>query len=259
MTSGVRDKGQHDTGLSGRTVLVTGGARRIGAAIVRELHAAGMNVAVHYRRSAADAQSLVEQLNAERPDSAQVFQADLKDVQAIPELIVAVAQRWGGLYALVNNASEFFPTPVEEVSAKHWDDLFESNAKAPFFLSQAAAPYLREQGGAIVNIVDIYAQRPLVGYPIYSAAKGALVILSKALALELGPRVRVNAVAPGAILWPEDQPPDEVEKQATLASIPLGRTGSVEEVAGAVHYLLGADSAYITGAVLNIDGGRHLT
>lgn len=241
-------------------VLVTGAARRVGAEIARALHAAGACVAIHYRSSAPAAAALAAELNAARPDgageSAAVFAADLLDMAALPRLVESVVQRFGRLDALVNNASSFFATKVGAVDTAAWDDLMGSNLKAPLFLAQAAAPHLEASGGCIVNITDIHAERPLKGYPLYCAAKAGLLGLTRALALELGPRVRVNAVAPGAIEWPQgknDFPP--AERTAIIAHTLLKRVGSPADIARTVKFLV-FDAPYVTGQVINVDGGR---
>jgi pteridine reductase len=241
-------------------VLVTGAARRVGAEIARALHAAGACVAIHYRSSAAEADRLAAELNAARPDeggeSAANFAADLLDIDALPRLVDSVVQRFGRLDALVNNASSFFATKVGAVDTAAWDDLVGSNLKAPLFLSQAAAPHLEASGGCIVNITDIHAERPLKGYPLYCAAKAGLLGLSRALALELGPRVRVNAVAPGPIEWPQndhDFPP--ALRAAIIEHTLLKRVGSPTDIARTVKFLV-FDAPYITGQVINVDGGR---
>lgn len=237
-------------------VLVTGAARRVGAAIVRRLHGAGARVVLHYRASAAEAQQLAAELNALRPDSAACLPADLAAAGAPAALVAAAVARFGRLDALVNNASSFFATPVGAITEAAWDDLVGSNLKGPLFLAQAAAPHLTAAGGAIVNIVDVHAERPLKGYPLYCAAKAGLLGLTRALAVELAPRVRVNAVAPGAIAWPEggDDFPD-AEREAIVAHTLLGRTGEPADIARTVEFLL-FDAPYITGQVINVDGGR---
>ncbi|WP_036139299.1 pteridine reductase [Luteibacter sp. 9135] len=238
-------------------VLVTGGARRVGAAIARHLHAAGCTLAIHYHRSADDAEALSAEFNGVRADSAATFAGALED-DATPEaLIGAVLSRFGRLDGLVNNASAFYPTPIGQTTPAHWDDLFAANARGPFFLAQAATPALREARGAIVNIVDIYAERPLGGHAVYSMAKAALVMLTQALAKDLAPDVRVNAVAPGAILWPMSGKPDEAV-DALLAKTPMARKGDPRDVAEAVRWLL-KDAHYTTGQVIRVDGGRVLT
>lgn len=235
--------------------LVTGAARRIGAAIARRLHAAGYDLALHHRRSDAEMTALAAQLRAARPDSVLVLRADLRQPDGLPDLVARCVGHYGRLDALVNNASSFHPTPLGRATPEDWDDLFGVNARAPFFLAQAAAPYLQAAGGAIVNLADVYAGRPLAGHPLYSAAKAALVSLTRSLALALAPRVRVNAVAPGAILWPE-QEQDPAARAAILAATALGRTGTPEDIAGAVHWLLSDEAGYVTGQVLHVDGGR---
>ena len=236
--------------------LVTGAARRLGAAIARGLHAAGHDLAVHYRSSTAEAQALAAELEALRPGSVLLLQADLARFDRLPELVAQVVGRFGRLDALVNNASGFTPTPLGTVTPAHWDALFASNARAPFFLAQAAAPHLAAARGAIVNLLDLHAQRPLRDHAVYCMAKAALAMATKALALELAPEVRVNAIAPGAILWPEGGTND-ARRAALLARTPLARTGTAEEVAGAVRWLL-QDATYCTGEVLRLDGGRLL-
>jgi len=237
-------------------VLVTGAARRVGAEISRALHAAGASIAIHYRSSSAAAEQLAAALNQVRADSAAVFQTDLLDVGALPRLVASAAQRFGRLDALVNNASSFFATDLATLDAAAWDDLVGTNLKAPLFLAQAAAPHLERSGGCIVNITDIHAERPLKGYPLYCAAKAGLLGLTRALALELGPRVRVNAIAPGAIEWPQNQsdfPP--AERAAIIDHTLLKRVGSPADIAGTVKFLV-FDAPYITGQVINVDGGR---
>lgn len=241
-------------------VLVTGAARRVGAEIARALHAAGARVAIHYRSSATEAQALVADLNAQRADgpgqSAAAFAADLLDLAALPRLVESVVACFGRLDALVNNASSFYATKVDAVDTAAWDDLMGSNLRAPLFLSQAAAPHLDRSGGCIVNITDIHAEHPLKGYPLYCAAKAGLLGLTRALALELGPRVRVNAVAPGAIEWPQgtdDFPP--ADRAAIIGHTLLKRVGSPVDIARTVKFLV-FDAPYVTGQVINVDGGR---
>ena len=236
--------------------LVTGAARRIGAAIARRLHAAGYDLALHHLHSGAEMQALAAELEGARAGSVHVLQADLRQFDRVPELVAATVGHYGRLDALVNNASNFHPTPLGTVTPAQWDELFAVNARAPFFLAQAAAPHLRVSAGAIVNLADVYAGRPLPRHAPYSAAKAALVSLTRALALELAPQVRVNAVAPGAILWPE-QEPDPGAQQAILQATALGRAGTPEDIAAAVAWLLSADAAYVTGQVLHVDGGRN--
>ncbi len=237
-------------------VLVTGAARRIGAAIAHRLHAGGCDLALHHLQSGTDMVALADTLERTRPGSVHVLQADLREFDRLPELVAATVGRFGRLDGLVNNASNFYPTPIGAATPQHWDDLFAVNARAPFFLAQAAAPHLRATRGAIVNLVDVYASRPLPGHAPYSAAKAALVSLTRALALELAPQVRVNAVAPGAILWPE-QDASTAGQQAILAATALGRTGTPGDIAAAVQWLLSTDAGYVTGQVLHVDGGRQ--
>lgn len=241
--------------LHGKTILISGGAKRLGAAIARRLHQSGAAVAVHYRSARGEADALAAELNEIRPGSSATFQADLLATRTLPELIAAVVDHFGRLDGLVNNASSFFPTPLGAIDEAAWDDLVGSNFKAPLFLSQAAAPHLAAGHGAIVNITDIHAERPLPGYPLYSAAKGALLTLTRALAIELAPAVRVNAVAPGAILWPTDGQFPAPERQTIVDHTLLKREGNPADIADAVHFLL-ARAPYMTGQVLNIDGGR---
>lgn len=242
--------------LASKAAVVTGAARRVGAAIARRLHAAGANVVLHYRNSDAEAAQLEQELNAARRGSAVRVKADLLAPVAPQALVNAARQRFGRLDFLVNNASAFYPTRLGEIEAGHWEELVGSNVRAPLFLAQAAAPHLALAGGAIVNIADIHAERPLKGYVVYSIAKAGLVALTRSLALELAPGVRVNAVAPGAIAWPEDGQFESVERARIVATTPLARTGTAEEVAQAVHYLCTA--SFVTGQVLAVDGGRSV-
>ncbi len=242
--------------LNDNVVLVTGAARRIGAAIVTCLHRNGARVAIHYRSSADEANQLATRLNTLRADSALAVQADLLDVDGLPGLVDEVL-RWGGrLDGLVNNASSFFPTPPGSITTEQWDDLMGSNLKVPLFLSQAALPYLRERRGSIVNIVDIHAQRPLRNHTVYGPAKAGLAMLTRSLAKDLAPDVRVNGVSPGAILWPDNGMTDAV-KQTILDQIPLQRAGSPDDIAGCVLYLL-RDATYVTGQIIVVDGGRSI-
>lgn len=237
-------------------VLITGAARRVGAEIARTLHAAGANLLLHYRSSAPEAEALAAELNALRPKSALALRRDLRDTAGLTDLVAEAVAHFGRLDALVNNASSFFHTPVGAIDEAAWEDLVGSNLKGPLFLAQAAAPYLAETGGCIVNITDIHAERPLKGYPVYSIAKAGLLGLTRALALELAPRVRVNAVAPGAIEWPESEdhfPP--AEQRAIIDHTLLKRTGTPADIARTVKFLI-FDAPYVTGQVINVDGGR---
>lgn len=236
--------------------LVTGGARRVGAAIVRELHRAGARVVVHCRASVAAADALAAELNRARDDSARVVTGDLVSDGGPAGVVAAAAAFWGSLDVLVNNASSFYPTSVGETTAAQWDDLVGTNLRAPFFAAQAAAPMLRARRGAIVNIVDIHAARPLKGHPVYSAAKAGLVALTRSLARELGPEIRVNAVAPGAVAWPESGMPDGL-KRAIVDETALKRAGEPADVAHMVR-VLALDAGYVTGQVVAVDGGRSI-
>lgn len=244
----------HDT-PSGKVALVTGAARRVGAEIARELHRSGLKVVIHYRESAEAATALRDELLAARADSAALIRADLLDTASLPGLIEQAQALWGRLDALVNNASGFYPTPVGTIDEAQWNELIGSNLKAPLFLSQAAAPQLATRLGCIVNIADIHAERPLKGYPVYCAAKAGLVMLTKSLARELAPAVRVNAVAPGAILWPEHA--SDETRRAIVARTALKRQGRPCDIARAVRFLV-MEAEYITGEVITVDGGRSL-
>jgi pteridine reductase len=248
----------HETSLTGRVALITGAAHRIGATTARILHDEGMNIVVHYRSSAGAAEALAAELNGLRPDSVVTVGADLHDTAGLGALVERAAAAWDRLDVLVNNASSFYPTPMGEVTEAQWDDLLGSNLKAPFFLSQAAAPHLRAAGGCIVSIVDIHADRPLKGYPVYSMAKAGLVMLTKTLARELGPEIRVNAVAPGAILWPENEAElDSAAQREIIGRTALKRQGDPVDIARAVRFLV-RDAVYTSGHVLTVDGGRSL-
>jgi pteridine reductase len=245
---------QIDLPLAGRLALITGAAQRIGAEIARTLHAQGMDLALHYRRSGAEAQDLRERLERDRPGSILLVQADLADTAALPDLVERVMAFRGRLDLLVNNASSFYPTPIDTATEVQWDDLIGSNLRGPFFLAQAAAPSLRASGGAIVNLVDIHAERPLKDHAIYCMAKAGNAMMVRALARDLGPAVRVNGVAPGAILWPEQGMSDQIQRQI-LGRTALGRPGTPADVARAVLFLV-RDADYITGQIINVDGGR---
>lgn len=220
------------------------------------MHANGINVAIHYRGSAADADQLATELNNQREGSAITVQADLREAAQLETMVHDVVNQTGRLDVLLNNASTFYPTPLDEVSEEHWDDLLGTNLKAPLFLSKAAAPFLKKTGGVIINIVDIHARRPLKNHPVYGPAKAALEMLTRSLARDLAPEVRVNGVSPGAILWPEDGMTPEVEK-SIVKQIPLKRVGEPEDIAKAVLFLI-QDAPYITGQIIPVDGGRSI-
>jgi pteridine reductase len=239
-----------------KVALITGAARRVGAAIARRLHADGYNLALHFRHSQAEMDALRAELNGLRAGSIISLQADLAEFDRLPELVANTVGHFGRLDALVNNASGFYPTPIGTATPSQWDELFASNARAPLFLSQAAAPHLRAAHGAIVNLADIHGEKPLANHPIYCMAKAALLMLTKSLATDLAPDVRVNAIAPGAILWP-DHLGNEATQAAMLARTPLPRLGTLEEISGVVSWLLG-DASYVTGQTIHVDGGRHL-
>jgi len=245
-----------DDSLQGKTALVTGAARRVGAAIARRLHAAGANVVIHYRGADEDAAKLETQFNETRKGSSVKVKGDLLAPVAPQALVGAAIEKFGRLDVLVNNASTFYPTAVGEIEPGHWEELIGSNLRAPLFLAQAAAPHLAKANGCIVNIADIHAERPLKGYVVYSVAKSGIAALTRSLALELAPAVRVNAVAPGAIAWPEDGQFDPAERGRIVATTPLARTGTPEEIAQAVHFLCTAP--FVTGQVLAVDGGRSI-
>ena len=239
-----------------KIVLITGGAKRVGAATCRLLHARGARLMVHYRSSHAEAQTLADELNHLRRDSCALVQGDLLHIERLPLLVEATLQQYGRVDVLVNNASSFYPTEVGKITAANWDDLIGTNLKAPLFLAQAAAAALREAQGCIVNIADIHAERPLKTYVVYSIGKAGLVAMTKSLAHELGPQVRVNAIAPGPILWPEnDTTFDENERRRIIAHTALKRAGSAEDIARTLEFLV-YDAPYITGQVLTVDGGR---
>jgi pteridine reductase len=243
--------------LEGKTALITGAANRLGAQIARTLHQNGANLIIHYRESAANARALEQQLNALRADSASCIQADLNDLGAITDLSQKAAQLYHGLDILINNASSFYPTPIDKITEQDWQDLIGSNLKAPLFLSQACYPYLYQSTGVIINMLDIYASLPLKNHSLYCCAKAGNQMLVKSLALEMAPGVRVNGIAPGAILWPESSDAANPEYQKTLLQkIPLQRLGNPESIAQTVMFLLTND--YVTGEVIKVDGGRLL-
>ena len=244
--------------LEGKAVLITGGARRVGAAISRRLHGAGADLVVHYRSSAADARALKDELTRARANSVVLVQGDLLKPAHLTGLIKDAMKAYGRLDALVNNASSFYATPIGEITEQAWDDLMGTNLKAPLFLSQAAARELKKNHGAIVNIVDIHAEFPMKSYVVYNIAKGALAALTRSLARELGPEVRVNGVAPGTIIWPDDEAwKDELARQRIMNQTALKRIGEPEDIARAVEFLL-TSAPYVTGQVLAVDGGRSV-
>jgi pteridine reductase len=242
--------------LADKTVLITGAARRVGAVIARFLHGHGANVLVHYRSSADDAAALTRELNAARAGSAASAECDLLEIAQLPDLVAAAVSAFGGLDVLINNASTFYPTPLGDISTMDWDDLIGTNLKAPLFLAQAAAPALHERRGLIINLADIHGLRALGRYPVYSVAKAGLIMLTKALARELGPQVRVNAVAPGPVLWPDDAMDRALQDKITSRTA-LKRPGSAEDVARTCLFFA-ADAPYITGQILAVDGGRSV-
>lgn len=245
------------SGTATPCALITGGARRIGATIARLLHAQGYRILLHYRQSLTEASSLADELNRARPDSCLLLQADLNQSADVGRLISEIGQYTERLDLLVNNASTFYPTPLEDASQQDWDLLINSNLRGPFFLTQGVAPLLRQSGGNIVNLVDIHAERGLAGYPVYSIAKAGVKMMTLSLARELAPDVRVNGVSPGAILWPEaDAALDDAERRSIVNKIPLKRTGTPDDIARAVLFL--ATAPYVTGQVLAVDGGRSV-
>jgi pteridine reductase len=250
---------ERQVSLDGRWALVTGAAKRIGAVIARTLHAAGANVAIHYNRSATEAEQLATELNRRRAKSAFTVGADMRDIAAVERMAAQVLERTGGrLDVLVNNASNFYPTPIGSITLEHWDDLFGSNLKAPLFLSQALVPALRAARGVIVNIVDVHSQRPLRDHPVYGPAKAGLAMLTRSLAKDLGPDVRVNGVSPGAILWPDEgQGMSDALRSAIIKQTALKRAGEPEDIAAAVLFLV-RDAPYVTGQIIAVDGGRSV-
>jgi len=245
-----------DAGLTEKVALVTGGSKRIGAEIAKSLHLEGMNLILHYHSSDQEARALQSELNEARPKSVVLVKGDLLDNHKITHLIQEAIKVNARLDALVNNASSFFPTPIGSTSEEDWNDLIGTNLKAPYFLSQAAAPELRKRYGCIVNIADIYGERPLKNHSVYSIAKAGLIMLTRSLARELAPEVRVNAVAPGAVLWPENDR-DRVAQQRIVSRTPLKRTGTPAEIARAVLFLI-RDAEFVSGHVIPVDGGRSV-
>ena len=239
-----------------KNVLITGAAKRIGASCAKLLHTEGCNIILHYRSSQQQVLQLFEELNAKRPGSVKMIQADLLDRDELTHLAHSAESSWGGLDVLVNNASAFYPTPMGDISEQDWDILFGSNLKAPFFISQLLSQTLADRNGCIINIIDIHAERGLKGYPLYSITKAGLAAMTKVLAKELAPAIRVNGVSPGAILWPEKECSDE-EKSEILQRVSLKRSGEPEDIATTVRFLV-KDANYITGQIINVDGGRTL-
>lgn len=241
-----------------KVVLITGAGKRVGAVIARTLHAQNMRIVIHYKSSAAPAKQLCDELNALRANSAAILPADLLNTSQLAELVDAAANIWGRLDVLINNASTFYSTPVGEITETHWNDLLGTNLKAPLFLIQAAAPLLKKYNGNVINIVDIHAQQPLPNYPVYCIAKAGLLMLTKAMAKELSPEVRVNAIAPGPVLWPDEGEELDPKLQEKIVNRTLlKRAGSPEDVAKAVRFLI-CEATYVTGQVLAVDGGRSL-
>ena len=242
--------------LENRWILVTGAAKRIGAAIARTLHEAGANIAVHYFSSSSAAEAIIAELNAKRANSALGVPADLRDTAELERMVAQVLARCGRLDALINNASSFYPTPLGTVTEEQWHDLIDSNLKAPLFLCQAALPHLKAAGGAIVNIIDVHAQRPLRNHAVYGPAKAGLAMLTRSLAKDLGPEIRVNGVSPGAILWPEYGMEENIQHNI-IRQIPLKRAGEPQDIASTVLFLV-RDAPYITGQIIAVDGGRSI-
>jgi pteridine reductase len=251
-----RKMNESTSNLDGKWALITGAGKRIGACIARRLHAEGVNIAVHFRASEGPAQSLADECNGVRSGSAFTIGADLMDTDALPAMIGEIVSKSGRLDFLINNASSFYPTPIDSITEDQWNDLIGTNLKAPLFLSKAALPHLRESRGCIVNIVDIHAARPLRNHAIYGPAKAGLAMLTRSLGRDLAPEVRVNGVSPGAILWPEDGMPETV-KDNVLNQIPMQRAGKPDDIADCVLYLV-RDAHYVTGQVIAVDGGRSV-
>lgn len=246
----------NERAMEGRWALITGASKRIGASIAARLHDAGANVAIHYFSSSEAADALAARLNSERADSAITVHGDLRKIPGLERMIREVVDQTGRLDALINNASSFYPTPLGAITEEQWEDLVGSNLKAPLFLCQAALPHLRETNGVIINIVDVHAQRPLRNHPVYGAAKAGLAMLTRSLAKDLGPDIRVNGVSPGAILWPESGVTERVQ-DSIIRQIPLGRAGEPGDIAAAVLFLV-RDAPYVTGQILAVDGGRSV-
>ncbi len=247
-----------NSSLQDKVVLITGGAKRVGSSICRLLHDGGAKLMIHYRNSVGEARALQSELNLQRPNSAAIIQGDLLNLAVLPSLIQETVSHFGHLDVLINNASSYYATEIGEIGDDQWEDLIGTNLKAPLFLAQAAAHELRKQQGCIINITDMHVERPKKGYVVYSVAKAGLVTLTKSLAQELGPDVRVNAIAPGPVLWPEDNPQfDEVYRQRVISQTLLKRIGEGDDVAKAVRFLI-QDAPFITGQVIAVDGGRSL-
>jgi pteridine reductase len=247
-----------DSKANSKVVLITGAAKRVGAAVAHYCHQLGMRVAVHYRESAQQASSLCVRFNQQRQDSAIALGADLRDTDHLEGLITAVIRQWGQLDVLINNASSFYPMPLAKVTPKVWEDVMASNLKAPFFLSQIAAPYLKQQKGCIINLVDIQAQRPLKNYSVYCIAKAGLVMLTKSLAKELGPDIRVNAIAPGIVLWPDNETEfNAALREKIVARNALKRAGTPQDIANTAVFLIN-HADFMTGQIIAVDGGRSL-
>jgi pteridine reductase len=244
-----------DNSLEGKVALITGGAHRIGAAMARALHAQGMKIVIHYHTSEKAARVLQEELHQARPESVMLVRGDLNNGERLAKnLVFETTESFDRLDVVINNASRFYPTSVSESTEAQWSDIIDTNLKAPYFLSQAAAAPLKKTNGCIVNIADVYGDRPLIGYPIYSIAKAGVIMLTKSLARELGPEIRVNAIAPGVILWPESNL-DEMSKQRIISRTPLKRSGDPEDIARTALFLI-RDAGFITGQVMVVDGGR---
>lgn len=249
-----KDKSTQLDSLNGKVALITGGAKRIGACITETLHGAGMTVVIHYRSSAETAKQLQHKLLQIRPNSVLLIQADLNNLTSSASLIRDTISLAGRLDTLVNNASTFYPTPLDTASEQQWEQLINTNLKAPFFITQAAAPHLTKTQGNVINIVDIYSDRPLIDHPIYCATKAGLASLTKSFAQSLGPDVRVNGISPGAILWPESQSSEDAQNKI-LSEIPLETTGTPEDIAAVALFLIHG-AQYINGQIINVDGGR---
>ena len=244
--------------MQDKIILITGGTRRIGKAICRKLHSEGMSLMIHYRSSEKEAQALQTKLNQIRPGSVALIKADLLDTAQLSILVNETLKHFGRIDSLINNASNFYASPIGKITEKSWDDLIGCNLKAPLFLSQAAAPHLKKQHGCIINIIDIHSEWPLKKYMVYSSAKGGLATLTKSLAIELAPEVRVNGISPGPILWPENgEWSDQISRQRIINKTLLKRAGDPNDIAKAVFFLI-SDAPYITGQILAVDGGRSI-